>query len=160
MKTATTLLLLRRGDEILLAMKKRRFGAGKWNGVGGKTEPGETILAAAIRECREEIGVTPLVPKLVGRLEFFDQSNSDFYHDCYVFVATDWEGKPVETEEMRPKWFALTQIPYEHMWSDDRLWLPLLLQGKLFKGSVTVDNLDNTALVRHDITEVNNLEEP
>jgi len=153
-----TLLFLRREDEILLALKKRGFGVGKWNGVGGKVEPGETIVQAAVRECQEEIGVTPAAPKLVGRLKFLDESDPNFCHDAHIFIATKWHGVPHETEEMRPQWFALAQIPYEHMWSDDQLWLPILLQGKLFKGSITLDDLANNALVRHDIKEVNHLE--
>ncbi|MEJ0073651.1 MAG: NUDIX domain-containing protein [Candidatus Saccharibacteria bacterium] len=59
MNKETTLLLLRRNDEVLLAMKKRGFGAGRWNGVGGKLDPGETVEQALVRECQEEIGVTP-----------------------------------------------------------------------------------------------------
>jgi len=55
-----TLLFLIKDDQILLAMKKRGFGAGRFNGVGGKVEPGETIEQALIRESQEEINVTPI----------------------------------------------------------------------------------------------------
>jgi len=48
-----TLLFLIKEDQILLAMKKRGFGMGRFNGVGGKIEPGETIEQAMIRECQE-----------------------------------------------------------------------------------------------------------
>jgi 8-oxo-dGTP pyrophosphatase MutT (NUDIX family) len=65
-----TLLFLQRRNEILLAMKKRGFGAGRWNGVGGKVESGETIEQALVRECREEISVTPLVYHKVAEHEF------------------------------------------------------------------------------------------
>ena len=150
-----TLLFLRRSGEILLAMKKRRFGVGKWNGVGGKVEKDETILDGAIRECQEEIGVTPTHPQLIGRLTFYDKADPDFCHDTHIFVATQWQGEPTETEEMRPQWFAETEIPYEQMWPDDYLWLPLLLQGKLFQGrNVT---LDHHIVAHHDITEVSRL---
>jgi mutator protein MutT len=152
----TTLLFLRREGEILLAMKKRRFGAGKWNGVGGKVEPGETVSQAAVRECQEEIGVTPINPQLIGELHFFDLP--DVEHYCYVYAATDWHGEPRETEEMRPQWFKENDIPYAAMWPDDSLWMPLFLAGKLFKGTVTVS--ENDKIVRHDITEVKSLEQP
>lgn len=55
-----TLLFLIKDDHVLLAMKKRGFGAGNWNGVGGKIEAGESIEQALVRECQEEIGVTPI----------------------------------------------------------------------------------------------------
>jgi len=157
MKRVVTILFLRRESEVLLAMKKRGFGEGKWNGVGGKVEGGETVTAGAIRECQEEIGVTPKNPKLVGRLTFYDEADPEFCHDTHIFIATEWEGEPHETEEMRPQWFKETDIPYDNMWVDDHLWMPLLLQDKLFQGRNVVFNQKN--LVHHDITEVKELEE-
>jgi ADP-ribose pyrophosphatase YjhB (NUDIX family) len=152
-----TLLFLRREDEILLAMKKRGFGVGKWNGTGGKVNPGETVHAASIRECQEEIGVIPHTPVLVGRLTFLDASNPDFRHDAYLFVATEWQGEPHETEEMRPQWFNINDIPFEDMWIDDQIWMPLLLTNKKFTGSFTLSSLDNNKIVKHDISEVESL---
>ena len=52
-----TICLLRKNDEVLLAMKKRGFGEGKYNGIGGKVEDGETVKDAAVRELYEEVGV-------------------------------------------------------------------------------------------------------
>ena len=148
MKTVT-LLFLRRNDEVLLAMKKRGFGTGKWNGVGGKVEEHEHVRAAIIRECQEEITVTPHKPVLMGRLHFYDLRDPDFYHDCHIFVADKWEGEPAETEEMRPRWFHRDGIPYNNMWADDIIWLPHLLNDKTFEGSVTLDGDD---IHHHDIT--------
>ncbi len=158
MKVVTTLLFLLQDSQILLAMKKRSYGAGKWNGAGGKADPGESPRQAAIRECQEEIGVTPLQPKLVGNLQFYERDDPSFCHNCYIFSATKWQGEPVETEEMRPKWFAFADIPYKQMWPDDNLWIPHMLQGKLFKGSVTTDG--NNKLISHDITIVTTVVEP
>jgi mutator protein MutT len=149
----TTLIILRRGDEILLAMKKRGFGQGKWNGAGGKLEPGELPIHAAIRDVEEEIGVTPKNLQIVGELHFFDLPKTEHY--CFVYTTDEWEGEPIETEEMRPQWFKESKIPYDEMWPDDRFWLPLLLAGKRFKGTVTVEN--NT-VTEHDIHEVEELD--
>jgi 8-oxo-dGTP diphosphatase len=141
MKRVTVLFLLR-DNEILLAMKKRGFGAGKWNGAGGKAEPGETITQTAIRECQEEIGITPLCPQLLGDIRFHMSHDPDFGHHAHVFTATAWEGEPTETEEMRPQWFTHQDIPYHTMWADDPLWLPLVLQGKHFTGAITLGPKD------------------
>jgi 8-oxo-dGTP diphosphatase len=147
-----TLLFLQREDEILLAMKKRRFGAGKWNGTGGKVEPGETFQQAAIRECEEEIGVTPHILQKVGELHFFDLP--DVEHYAHVYTASEWEGVPQESEEMAPRWFKVNEIPFDMMWPDDIYWMPLMLAGKQFKGTFTVEN---DILIACDIREVTSL---
>jgi mutator protein MutT len=151
-----TLLFLLRDDKILQAMKKRGFGAGKWNGPGGKAESGESAAQAAIRECQEEIGVTPLTPKLVGKIKFYEKNDLKFGHHIHIFMTSKWEGDPTETDEMRPQWFNVKQIPYEEMWADDPLWMPLMLSGKKFEGTLT---LDGSTIVFHDITIVNSVTE-
>lgn len=134
-----TLLFLIDGEMILLAMKKRGFGAGHWNGVGGKPDPGETIEQTAIRECEEEIGVTPLSIKRVGNLVFNFEGKTEWDQEVVVFLCDSWQGEPEETEEMRPKWFALPEIPYEQMWEDDKFWLPEVLDGKTVDATFTFD---------------------
>ena len=115
---------------VLLIRKKRGLGAGKINGPGGKIEPGETALEAAVRETQEEIGVTPLAVEERGVLHF--QFTDGYSLHCTVFVATDFEGEPIETIEAAPYWFAFDAIPFDEMWEDDRHWLPHVLAGKRF----------------------------
>ena len=54
-----TLVLIRDklSGDVLLGMKKRGFGIGKWNGFGGKVKDGETIRECAMRETQEECGL-------------------------------------------------------------------------------------------------------
>lgn len=156
----TTLLLLRRGDEVLLAMKKRGFGAGRWNGVGGKLDPGETIEQALVRECLEEIGCTPTSYHKIAEHDFMMDSDTDspWHMFVHTYMCDEWEGEPVETEEMAPRWFNISNIPYDDMWQDDRYWFPQALQGKLLRTVFTFDKDEN--LIAQQITEVENLDGP
>ena len=121
-----------REEKILLIRKKRGFGAGKINGPGGKVDPGETPLEAALRETFEELGVKPIGAEQRGELHF--QFRDGFSLHCAVFLARDCEGEPRETAEAVPLWTPLAAIPYDEMWADDRHWLPLLLRGARFSG--------------------------
>lgn len=149
----TTLLFLLKNNQILLAMKKRGFGAHRWNGVGGKIEPGETIERAAIRECQEEIGVTPHNLEKVAHHTFYvpNLPASDGFI-CHAFTTRVWQGEPIETDEMAPKWFTYNTIPYDKMWQDDRHWLPHVLNGKKLVGKFTFDEQD--AMTGKNITIV------
>lgn len=138
MKKILTLAMVMGDGKVLLGMKKRGFGEGRWNGFGGKVEEGETIEAAAKREVEEEVGLRVLEMAEVGTLDFsFAESDKEL--EVHVFTVTDYTGEPRETEEMRPEWFLPTAIPYQEMWPDDEYWLPLLLAGKRFRGSFHFD---------------------
>lgn len=134
----STLLLVfdEANKKVLLAMKKRGFGEGRWNGVGGKIQIGETALKAAFRETKEEIGLKVLDPEHIGTLVFIfeDVAPGELASTTVeLFKATQWEGEPQETEEMRPHWFSYDKIPYQNMWPDDEFWLPPVLDGHKVK---------------------------
>ena len=152
-----TLLILKRDDEVLLAMKKRGFGEGKWNGVGGKLDPGETVEQALVRECQEEIGVTPKNYWQVAEHDFVQDAETDdpWHMYVYAYLCDEWEGEPVETEEMAPKWFSIDEIPYSSMWSDDEFWLQDILSGKKVVGKFTFDADDK--LIDHRVESVDHL---
>ncbi len=107
-----TLLLLHQGDNLLLGMKKRGFGEGKFNGFGGKIGPNETILAAAQRELEEEANVRALDPSLRGHI-IFEFEGHDELLEVYVFRATRYEGEVRESEEMAPQWFSAVESARE-----------------------------------------------
>ncbi len=152
-----TLLFLRTDDSVLLAMKKRGFGAGRWNGVGGKLDPGETIEQALVRECEEEIAVTPTLYTKTAEIVFHEQQEgTQKSMKVHVFTCTAWKGEPAETEEMAPKWFKKDGIPYEEMWADDPYWLPDVLNGKLLRCEFRLDKNDRVS--EYSVVEVAHLE--
>jgi len=158
MDKTCTLLLLRRNGEILLALKKRGFGPGMWNGVGGKLDPGETVEQAMIRECQEEIEVTPTTYDKVAEFTFHMDVDTSEPWDLHVhtYVATEWEGEPVETEEMAPQWYKLADIPYDKMWDDDTYWLPAVLRGQKLRGEF--DTSSKNVMLSAHLTPVASLE--
>lgn len=139
LKQTTLCFLIKQGEsgvkELLLAMKKRGFGQGRWNGSGGKfdAQADKDIVDTARRETEEEIGVKASDLQKVAVINFyFPDSFKDKNWDqqVHIFFCKDWQGEPVESEEMRPAWFAPQDLPYAQMWPDDTFWLPLVLQGK------------------------------
>ncbi len=146
MKTATLCFLLR-DDEICLAMKKVRFGAGKYNGFGGKVgdKPefeDETIEEGLVREAKEEIGVEIVDYEKRGVISFFNPQEPDGGQIVHVFTCKQWRGEPQESEEMRPEWFKVNEIPYDKMWEDDKYWLPKVLNGENIEAEFEFDKED------------------
>jgi mutator protein MutT len=152
LKQATLVFLIQKFDNniqnIVLAMKKRGFGINKWNGVGGKVESGETIEQAAIRETEEEIAVIIKDISKVAELTFYFSDNPDWNQIVHVYFTENWEGDPVESEEMKPQWYTIDSIPYKNMWPDDIFWLPEVIKGQKLKASFTLDSHD-TILEQH-----------
>ena len=133
MRQMTVCFLVKNTPErqVLLGFKKAGFGAGKYAGIGGKVEPGETVEAAAIREVEEEIGVKILVENLrfMGTVTFQFPSKPEWSQEVSIYVVENWLGEPGESNEMRPAWFELDEIPYGCMWQDARLWIPHVMDG-------------------------------
>jgi len=128
-----TLCIVHQHPRVLLGMKKRGFGMGRWNGFGGKLIEGETIEDATRRELLEESGLTALSLEKVGVIEFEFQGNPEIL-EVHIFRSDEVEGEPTESEEMRPEWYDVNTLPFDEMWPDDRHWFPLFLDGKKFKG--------------------------
>ena len=136
------MLLLTNGQEIndptalLLGYKKRGFGQGKYGGFGGKIKSGETIVSAALRELFEECGLEVATSDTAysAQLHFTFPFKPDWDQTVHVFTARCWSGSLTESEEMRPQWFKITDIPYTKMWQDARYWLPALLAEQSHPG--------------------------
>ncbi|MBU3901454.1 8-oxo-dGTP diphosphatase [Patescibacteria group bacterium] len=133
MKKILTLCVIHRSPKILLGMKKRGFGAGRWNGFGGKLNEGETIEEGLKRETKEEVGVEINDFNKVGIIEFEFKGNPEIL-EVHIFRASDFSGEPAESEEMKPQWFNQDELPFDSMWPDDIHWFPFFLSGKKFRG--------------------------
>jgi len=124
-------------NKVLLINKKTGLGAGLINAPGGRIEKGETPVAAAIRETREEVGLT--VDRLNHGGDLFFQFLDGHSIRGFVFWTEHWSGEPIETSEADPFWCEIHRIPYERMWSDDSWWLPHLLANRPFVGRFVFD---------------------
>ena len=154
MKKILTLCIIQRNSEILLGMKKRGFGAGKWNGFGGKLHEGETIDEGLRRESAEEAGIKLQEIEKAGIINFEFEGDSKIL-EVHIFKCVNFEGEPKETEEMKPEWFPFDKIPYETMWPNDKFWLPMLLEGKKFAGKFVFGK--NTEIINQELEIVEKL---
>ena len=152
-----TLCIPIKENGVLLGLKKRGFGSGRWNGFGGKVEEGETIEQATLRELDEEVGIKDGELIKSGILEFSFE-NDDKILQVHFFKLINFSDSPIETEEMRPQWFSFNEIPFSQMWPDDEYWLPLLLSDKLFEGEFLFDRPSDaehsSKIISHKLDEV------
>ncbi|KKT78457.1 MAG: NUDIX hydrolase [Parcubacteria group bacterium GW2011_GWF2_44_8] len=133
----TLCLCIRDNSELLLAVKKVGFGAGKLNGAGGKIQSGESTRTAATRELSEEFGLTADPSDLdeVALLHFY--FGGELRVICTVFALRRWQGEPTETEEMGSfTWNEFSNLPFDQMWVGDPYWMPPVLNGEQIEASV------------------------
>lgn len=114
-------------------------------------EAGETIEEAASRELWEECRIQTRELDRRGILWFSFHDKPDPW-EVHVFRSMQYEGTPTETDEMVPKWFEKSSIPFEMMWADDVLWYPYFVGDKFFKGVFFFH--DTHDLVGHQLIEV------
>lgn len=124
-------------ENVLLIHKKRGLGAGKVNAPGGRLEPGEVWEQAALRETREETGLTPARVAPAANLWF--QFVEGYSLETWVFVGHGYSGQLTACDEADPFWVPKTDLPWTSMWADDPLWLPPVLEGRGVLGRFVFD---------------------
>lgn len=126
----STLCYITEGERVLMlhrTKKKEDINAGKWLGVGGKPEEGESPLDCVKREAREETGLTLLSPELRGVITFA----SDIYETEYMFLYTCDEfcgAIDRECDEGELRWVNKSEVSELPLWEGDRVFLPLILE--------------------------------
>jgi 8-oxo-dGTP diphosphatase len=123
----------------VLLVHRSRAGdvhAGKWNGLGGKLEAGEDVVACIKRELREEAGIEATSLRLRGTISWpgFGAGGEDWFG--FIFVVDDFTGDvPDHNEDGVLSWVSLDKLGDLPMWEGDRHWLPLVFgDGPVFHG--------------------------
>ncbi len=110
---------------------------GKWNGAGGKKQEDETVIETAVREVHEEIGVKVREEDLekCAEISYGKTDDPNWGMDVQIFITRTWKGELKESEEMKPDWFELEDIPFGEAWQDLVHWLPRILAGEKLKAA-------------------------
>lgn len=135
MKVATLCYIKNEGKTLMLhrVKKENDMHMGKWNGLGGKLEEGETPEECVIREVREESGLGIKNPRLRGVLTFPKFSKDEDWY-AFVFTANEFEGELIDSREGILKWIDDCHVLNLNLWEGDKIFLKWLEQDKFFSG--------------------------
>lgn len=130
----TTLCYLEQNGQYLMLhriKKKKDVNQDKWVGVGGKFEPGETPLACALREVREETGLSMHTPLYRGIVDFYCPPwPSERMH---LYTCTDFGGKLLpDCSEGVLTWVDKDKVCELPIWPGDKIFFDLLRRGAPF----------------------------
>ena len=144
----TTLCYLERGEQYLMLHRIKKAGdvnAGKWVGVGGKCEEGESPEECLLREVREETGLLLTQYRYRGLVTFVsDRWDGEYMH---LFTASGWiwpggqksesrpaaDGRPLpECREGVLEWISKRDLRSLPMWEGDAIFLRLLEENAPF----------------------------
>ncbi len=149
MKLATLCYVRKGGKTLMLHRVKKKDDAheGKWNGLGGKFEPGESPEDCVKREILEEAGLKIKNPVLKGVLTFPDFAKEEDWY-VFVFTASEFTGRLLDSDEGNLAWIKDRDLPKLNLWEGDRVFLPLLKRRGHFSGKF---HYKNGRLSRHSV---------
>lgn len=153
MKLATLCYLRRDGHTLMIHRVKKAndMHEGKWNGLGGKLNPGESPEESAVREIFEESGLRASNPQLKGFLTFPEFSQDEDWY-VFVFVVRDFEGELIDSPEGNLRWVEDDELTALNLWEGDAIFLPLLDRAGTFSGKFTYRDgrLESHSVVVYD----------
>lgn len=129
MKMTTLCYIEKEGKYLMLHRVKKHhdINAGKWIGVGGHVENGETPEECLLREVKEETGLTLTAYCLRGLVTFLsDVCEPELM--C-VFTADAFDGELIECDEGELAWVEKSDVLGLPTWEGDRVFLERLLSG-------------------------------
>jgi 8-oxo-dGTP diphosphatase len=109
---AAAIAVVVRGERVLLVRRSHKPDAGRWGFPGGKIEPSETVLAAALRELAEETGVVADAIEVLTAVDVIRRDGAILHHYVLIAVLCRWqhgEGAPASDAE-ETGWFDLDTI--------------------------------------------------
>ena len=134
------------GQETLLIHRNSRPGdhhLGKYNGLGGKLEPGEDVVAGLKREIREEAGIECKAISLRGTISWpgFGKNGEDWFG--FIFRVDRYRGEPLsENPEGTLSWIPVARVLDLPLWGGDHYFLPLVFSDdpRQFHGIMPYQN--------------------
>ncbi|MBO5374847.1 MAG: 8-oxo-dGTP diphosphatase [Clostridia bacterium] len=148
----TTLCYIEKDNKYLMIYrnkKKNDVNEGKYVGIGGHIENGETLEECIIREAKEETGLTIINPKYRGIITFI----SNVYEEerMHLFTCTSFEGELTTCNEGELEWIDKSRLEQIPMWSGDIIFLKMLdTERDFFKLTLTYENDD---LISSELTK-------
>lgn len=141
MKLATLCYVSKNNKTLMLYRNKKEndYHEGKWNGLGGKFELGETPEECAIREIKEEAGLNVKNLTLKGFITFplFD-GKDDWY--VFLFVINEFDGELIDSPEGKLEWIDNDNLTRLNLWEGDKIFIPWLFQEKFFSAKFNYEN--------------------
>lgn len=139
MKLATICYISKEDKTLMLhrIKKENDIHEGKWVGLGGKIEAGETPEECIIREVEEESGLIIKNPSLKGVLTFPSfKDNEDWY--VFLYTASEFEGNMLDTsDEGELKWVKNEEVFDLNLWEGDKLFLHWMNKYRFFSAKLT-----------------------
>ena len=118
--------------------KKNDMNQGKWLGVGGHIEEGETPFQAVVREVKEETGLTLKSAEYRAIINFV---NDDYVEIIYQYTSSDFTGEVIDCNEGELKWFPKDEVMSLPMWEGDKYFLdPLIKNEPFFEITIVYQN--------------------